>query len=606
MAILTWQNVSAPTGSGAGDMISTANDAFAAAMDGLQAASDRARANRRAAYSTQALLGLTGVTDPNAVAAYAQGLNAKDLTPEALAIIQAQPGMLLDRKSKELGIQDLEADFTWQQDARAGDLAGSQRALEARHMAGTTGDIMALDDMQRGLDGHAQRTLLGQFGSVLDDRNTHLGYTKESFAHNQNVVDYDTDNLARNIIQNNLRPAALTKDQAVHLLDQMPDLDPRVREKVYAKLQNTEDSFFQSQDMLAPQSTLRGNQTLLDEFTANQRSAMALGETVEADLAARPENIYLDNLESLDSFTKNPENKGQGLAGHLEKIGVTSPGFGWDGENQDIERVRNLMMKPENGGIMVRPEEVAAAGMTLARTSNIAFVDALKTGNDDQVVKLLKKMRDGGSMESIVTEREKRRGDVAMLNDYSTQIQQLDNMAALAASRNMPDEQKRIEDARNQLIAEQTAMINQIRGGNASTGSPAPADGAAATPTDSATAAATAQNQGESLAPSRPLYGSKGAPTTFDSAQAKQDFIQQYAASVAQGNATPERMESRVDMMVKDGEINKKQGEEILREAARQAETKKPVMINGQPQYPAVSGDGSYVTELPRRRWFGF
>ena len=33
MAILTWQNVSAPAGSGAGDMISTANNAFAAAMD---------------------------------------------------------------------------------------------------------------------------------------------------------------------------------------------------------------------------------------------------------------------------------------------------------------------------------------------------------------------------------------------------------------------------------------------------------------------------------------------------------------------------------------------------------------------------------------------
>lgn len=464
MAILTWQNVSAPSSGGMGGALGDVNAAFASAMEGLRVASDRARANRRAAYSTEALLGLTGVQNANDVGAYAQGLDSDMLTPEALAIIQAQPGLLLDRQVKTNQIRDMDADFTWQEDARAGELVGVQKALAARHLAGTTGDIQDMATLTQGADGHAQRTILENFGSVLDDRDTYTGYVKDVFEHNQAVTDYDTTNMARNLIQNNLRNSALTKNQAVHLLDKMPDLDPRVREKAQAQLSGMDDSFFQSQDILSPQSTLAANQSLQQQFSANQMSAKAVADTHEAYLNAQPENQYLGILDSMGSGGTGLV--GQQLADKMVEMGVTSPGFDWDGINQDIERIYNkFVVEGKNNPNAVIPTraEIAAAGVATARTSNIAFVDSLKSGNDDQIMKTIRSVREGGARESFVTDRETRLNEVNQLNEYTSQIQQFDQLAALAATRNMPSEQARIEAARDQLISEQSALLTSIR-----------------------------------------------------------------------------------------------------------------------------------------------
>ena len=168
MAVLTWKNVDAPNLNGAGALIAGAIDSFNAAMDNLRVSAERAAAQRRSGYSSRALAGLAEVQNAEDVGGYIQGLNAEELTPEALSVMMQQPGVLLERAAKQVAIDDARGDLQYEQDTRAGALQAAAARAEAQRLS-VLGDRQGSLDILQGLDGYAALSALDDFGSIASN-----------------------------------------------------------------------------------------------------------------------------------------------------------------------------------------------------------------------------------------------------------------------------------------------------------------------------------------------------------------------------------------------------------------------------------------------------
>lgn len=564
MARLTWQNVEAPNLLGAGNLIGNATSAFSSAMDNIRQAAARAQAEERAAYSARSLAGLAGVKNPEDVGAFIQSQQADMLTPEALQVMLNQPGILLDRASKQTSLDDARADLAWQEGDRAGQLESAGAITEAQRLAllGQRDEALGIIS---GLTGHAARNAASE--NVIGDIGGNFGdfQTQREAEDNwgQKIDNRNTEDYARDYVINQVIPEATNKADAERFIMLNQQLSPKEKEAAIKELSSYSDEQIALTD---PNATGAFDSELaptrVSILNDNQFGANFIKQDISNKRSGDDLVVFSDNLDSINKNAADPNVGPQNLVKYLEETaGVSSGGIGWDGLNQDID---NMVATMKGKGITVSRAEVAAAIQATAKTSNMAFVDSL-VQQPEAVERLLTRAKDPEQMKASLGEATKLENVTAKIDDITSRIQKLDTDFKSFSSKGNVAKAKKAESDIDKLLKEQSALIKQYNIDNGYTseeaaktaegGGSMPGAANAGTPTD----VITRQSPSGLVAPNR---------ITNAKDQAEYDLRKSNTGRISDRKNAAQTVEQRQQFMAEQAQMR---AEAILREKAKAA-----------------------------------
>lgn len=451
MAPLTWRNVDAPNMSGSAALMESAQNSFTNAMDLLTKNADRAAAQRRQTASQQALAGLAGIQNPNEVANYISGLDASQLSPEALEVMMRQPEVLLDRQRQQLGLDEIRGDIGWKENSREGILNSAAARLEARRQAGAEGDLRQAYDTLSGLSGHALLAALQDTGGLESSTADWQSRRGTETAYNDNRHKLAVSNSARDYVYGNLYQNANNAEEAKLRARQEID-DPELLQTVESMIDGSGDERFQIRD-----------ENIEDVFKSDASMSELANritndhDTINLDITNRIQSNPLTSFAAAKAtFEGLLEDGSPGdIAAALEKSGISSAGIGWDGINQDFDDIIQELGKT---GIKVDRKDVAVASMETARTSGIAFNDNLKN-NKKAIADLLRSTKDFSAMRLANNDLQQFESFNSILENNAAEIENLRTRHHVEMSKGQTDRADRTKAAIEELLQESRSKI---------------------------------------------------------------------------------------------------------------------------------------------------
>lgn len=448
---LTWKNVEAPNFNGAGALFESAQTGFNNAMETLQSASDRAAAQRRAAYSAQMLQGLAGV-GKGGVSEFLKGQDAAMLTPEALQVALNQEEVLAGRAAKEVELQNAQGDLNWEKGSREGLLASAAARTEAQRRA-LTGDRDGAFSQLQGLQGFQALASLeaGDMGTVASGYNTFQNQrnTEDDWA--QKIDRRNTEEFGRDFVMNNVIPNVLNKQEGLNAIMQNQNLSPKEKEAAAKSLASMTD-----EQVAQTNPDQLGALDLDTNLKTNFNNVSIDSDFISTDInnrkAANPLITFKDNLDRIQSVKSNPEAAPQSAADMLKAGGVRASAdwFNIGGPNQVIDNVISDLKK---SGLTASREEVVAAMQATAQTSSLPWNDDL-VNNTQETINLLKSAKDPQQMGPALEQLQQFTSDAGKIDEIQTKIVNLDSKYKGYLSKGQVDKAAKVKEDMGKLLQE--------------------------------------------------------------------------------------------------------------------------------------------------------
>ena len=312
MAILTWKNVDAPDLGTAGALLESANQGFMAAMNNLGSLATASRERRRDTASAQALIGAIGLKNPDQLAQYVQGLDARNLNADAVSEFLKMPSSLVRLQQDEVNLQDSRDDLSYQtstRDREAQEMAardavsGRVNELLAAAANGDNGAIAALGQLgqQNPLAGGLIAESLGAAQSNLSGFQSRRG-TEYAFQEG-----YEDDRFKEKALADiaDLTGKYATVEDAITAVERDDSIEPEYKQTLLDNLTgsqgrfgntSTEDVDVMSQ--LQKQIPELAQDNLVME--RNRREQMIAEQNIEDELRQSPFARHMDIKERLD------------------------------------------------------------------------------------------------------------------------------------------------------------------------------------------------------------------------------------------------------------------------------------------------------------------
>lgn len=476
---LTWKNVDAPNFTGTGALLEGAQSSFSNAIATLQAGAERAAAQRRQRYSASALQGLAGVTDPNEVAAYLGGLNATDLTPEALAVAMKQPEVLLERQKMQLGLQEAQGDLDHKVGTRQGALDAMDNLMAAQ-AASMQGDVAGALAAQQGITNpYELQAFMGGTQDVLSNATSYQGYRGTEKNYNDAMeAEQRTDRL-REQFYNDVLPNANSKEEAIRTF-MNSDASAEDKEAFSNMIGAKEDGEFQ---LIDPTTTTIFEQdpTFNESALQNESTQNWLGSVIENKTNVNPVIRFETTSRNLAEATNEDGSQKTAVEKLQDVFGIEAPGIGWSGMNQQIE---NLTTAAKAEGLDVTENDIIAAIRENQTTSGIAFNDTL-VFDKKGVLDTLKTIKDPKLNRSSMAELESFDRFNDRLTTITEKIESLTAQERVERGKGQTDRAAKSAAAIAKLMEEQAATMEKFMVDNGladvenSDDSPDPAIGAA-------------------------------------------------------------------------------------------------------------------------------
>lgn len=457
MAVLTWKNVDAPNLNEAGALIAGATDSFNAAMDNLRVNAERAAAQRRSGYSSRALAGLAGVQNAEDVGGYIQGLNAEELTPEALSVMMQQPGVLLERAAQQTALEDTRGDLQHEQDTRAGALQAAAARAEAQRLS-VLGDRQGALDILQGLEGYAALSAMDDFGSIGSNYGQFQTQRQNEYSFGKKVDEDNArergmsvaDQLANEVFDRAegerliMADETLTPQEQRAALNAWNDLsDAQIQRKVEGDMGLFDPSVF-------PNLTTAAND--------NARDAEFINADIRNRRQAEPLVAFQDSLKAIQEGSGDPTKGKQTVSDMLEARGIDAKTnmIGFGGPNQLIS---NIKADLEKEGILVSDEEIVAAIDTTATVSVVPFVDSLRN-DTDATKEILRRAKDPEEMAKVLDEANKYETITTKLSDLDAKIARANDQFTVYAGKGQTDKAIKAREAAEKLLEDQRKIIS--------------------------------------------------------------------------------------------------------------------------------------------------
>ena len=385
MAALTWKNVDAPSLGGTGDLFNAANASFTNAMEILRTTAEQQAGEKRAATSAQMLAQLAGATDPTQVGQLIQQFNPEELSPEALQIAMAQPGVLLDRQMKGVELENARGDLLFDQNIRAGqERAAAIRArAQAMSLAGdATGAaklLASLDD-----DPYALSASIGDFSSLGSNEAGYNSRTQDKYNFGRTVDENNLDDFATTYFQNNVMANAINKNQARAFVMNDQTLEPKEREKLLAKVEASSDEQYQIVDPYA-QDMFSG--TELGQTVAN--AGQFVQTDIQSQLEQSPRVRYQTMMKNMES------DNGEDGSGFIDPAKFLEEQIGleptvWIGTTPE-QSINRVVADAAKDGINITPREAAAA---IATSYQLGGLGTRRVADSEAALNIIKDQRD--------------------------------------------------------------------------------------------------------------------------------------------------------------------------------------------------------------------
>ena len=459
MAVLTWKNVDAPNLNGAGALIEGATNSFNAAMDNLRVNAERAAAQRRSGYSSRALAGLAGIQNAEDVGGYIQGLNAEELTPEALAVMMQQPGVLLERAAKQTALEDARGDLEHEQAIRAGALQSAAARAEAYRLA-AGGDFQSSLDKLQGLSGYAALSAMDDFGPVSSMYSNYQNQRSADYNFGKKV---DEDNAREQgaLIADELLDKVYDRKEAEKLIIANKELSPQVQRAALNALNDFTDEQIQRKeegDMGLFDPSVFPN--LATAATDNARDAELVNADIRNRRQAEPLVAFHDSLKAIQEGAGDPTKGKQTVSDLLEARGISVSS--WTGRKGPNAIISDIKSELEKEGILVNDEEIVAAIDTTAKVSWIGWDDTL-VENKDGVKELLRRAKDPDEMSKVLDEANKYETITTKLSDLDAKIARANDQFTIYAGKGQTDKAIKAREAAEKLLAEQRKMLSEYQ-----------------------------------------------------------------------------------------------------------------------------------------------
>lgn len=459
MAVLTWKNVDAPNLNGAGALIEGATNSFNAAMDNLMVNAERAAAQRRSGYSSRALAGLAGVQNAEDVGSYIQGLNAEELTPEALAVMMQQPGVLLERAAKQVALDDARGDLQYEQDTRAGALQAAAARAEAQRLS-VLGDRQGALDILQGLDGYAALSALDDFGSIGSNYGQFQTQRQNEYNFGKKV---DEDNARERgmAVADQLANQVFDRAEGERLIMADETLTPQEQRAALNAWNELTDAQIQRKE--------EGDMGLFDPSVFPNLTAAASdnardAELVNADIRNRrmsePLVAFQDSLKAIQEGAGDPTKGKQTVSDMLKARGISVSS--WTGRKGPNAIISDIKSELEKEGIRVNDEEIVAAIDTTAKVSWIGWDDTL-VENKDGVKELLRRAKDPEEMTKVLDEANKYDTITTKLSDLDAKIARANDQFTVYAAKGQTEKAIKAREAAEKLLAEQRKMLSEYQ-----------------------------------------------------------------------------------------------------------------------------------------------
>lgn len=384
MATLTWKNVDAPSLGGAGDLFNAANASFRNAMEMLRATAEQQASEKRAATSAQMLAQLAGTTDPTQVGQLIQQFNPEELSPEALQIAMAQPGVLLDRQMKGVELENARGDLTFDQNTRAGQERAAAVRAQAQAMS-LAGDATGAAKLLASLDDpYALSAAIGDFSSLGSNEAGYNSRMQNEYNFGRTVDENNLDDFATTYFQNNVMPNAINKNQARAFVMNDQTLEPKEREKLLARVESSSDEQYQIVDPYA-QDMFSG--TELGQTVAN--AGQFVQTDIKSQLEQSPRVRYQTMMENMES------DNGEDGSGFIDPAKFLEEQIGlepsvWIGTTPE-QSINRVVADAAKDGINITPREAAAA---IATSYQLGGFGTRRVADSEAALNIIKDQRD--------------------------------------------------------------------------------------------------------------------------------------------------------------------------------------------------------------------
>lgn len=461
MAVLTWKNVDAPNLNEAGALIAGATDSFNAAMDNLRVNAERAAAQRRSGYSSRALAGLAGVQNAEDVGGYIQGLNAEELTPEALSVMMQQPGVLLERAAQQTALEDSRGDLQYEQDTRAGALQAAAARAEAQRLS-VLGDRQGALDILQGLDGYAALSALDDFGSIGSNYGQFQTQRENEYSFGKKV---DEDNARERgmSIADQLANQVFDRAEGERLIMADETLTPQEQRSALNAWNELSDAQIQRKE--------EGDMGLFDpsvfpNLTTAANDNARDAEFVNADIKNRrmtePLLEFQDSLKAIQAGSGDPTKGKQTVSDLLEARGISVSS--WTGRKGPNAIIGDIKLALEKEGILVNDEEIVAAIDTTAKVSKLGWDDTL-VEDQEGVKKILRRAKDPDELAKVLNDANKYETITTKLSDLDAKIAKANEQFTVYAGKGQTEKAIKAREAAEKLLAEQRKMLSEYQTG---------------------------------------------------------------------------------------------------------------------------------------------
>lgn len=464
MAALTWKNVDAPDMTAAGSLMNSANNAFSNSMDILRKASDRSRAQNRAAYSARMLQQLAGVKNADDIGSFISGFDASDLSPEAMNLVLRQGDVLQGRAIKDVELANAKGDLAWEQDDRAGQLAAAPMLAEAAKRA-VAGDVDGAFAISQGLDGHALRNFNSGTGSFLNDASSRQDLDEKRYDFGEKVTkDEDQKFLTDKVDE--YRRNYNDKAEARNAVINDKTLKPKHREQLLSAVDAMDDGAFNFADPNQEASfALMGDNDAAQKQNTIASDLDFIGKNIEADLQSLPSYNYKKHFDNISAIqgdraagkqVGDERVEGEGYFDPVsylrDTVGITE---GWRA-GRVLEHINDIKADAKNKtGKDISNEEAAAAiaassgqGGLLNRGNRV--VDAKKA------VDLLVQMKDPEQSAAFTGKENKIKGERDSLKKQSQNVEkylaEAQNQLAKGQNDKAQESYAKAKEAQNALL----------------------------------------------------------------------------------------------------------------------------------------------------------
>ena len=451
MAPLTWKNVDAPSLSVAGGLTQGAAESWQNAMQGLSSMFADNRERRQDRASTQALMGAAGITDPEQLKAYLASIDPSKLTPDAALAMSGRMGEVLDYQYRQLQADDLRSDMQQEQYER------NRGQKQDRATDAFSALALRAEQMAREGRGDSARELVMEFGKqnpyAQDAVRTALGNIDKV---NSEYIGRTADSMLSNLIRDNN-----SREDAIAQIRDM-DVPEEIRQSLFAKINNVEDSRFTAID--TTKGTLDLSQITMPGSNTEVSTALNDGN-IESQVARTAISTQLDSdeFEQNQRFLAGMEGVVDFRSHIADTMGIKEDGWFISNVDVELDRIREQVSQKSNGRINISPREAAAVAMQTFKNGTMPGFRGDRSVSVDSAVNLALRLYDPTQQQDLVRRNQEFRNMQNQLDAFEQRIAQKQQELLRFQNGNNPERATQAQESLIQLIQQREMYMRGLR-----------------------------------------------------------------------------------------------------------------------------------------------